>query len=110
MAGPEISLEALSRRASRIKPIPLKAPSRALGRSTKSGLQSGLVWGAAGGVDALIRKIRLELGGRVPAVATGGLARLISPHCVEIDHQSLDLTLQGMRLTWLYAQAQGVKP
>jgi type III pantothenate kinase len=47
-----------------------------------------------------VARIWAELGGRCPTVATGGLARLISPLCERIDEVDPHLTLQGLRLLW----------
>ena len=52
-----------------------------IGKTTTSALQSGLVYGFAGQVDAIVDRIRDELGAPdAPAIATGGLAELIAPH------------------------------
>ena len=50
-----------------------------IGKNTAASLQSGLVYGFAGQVDAIVERIRGELGVEAPAIATGGLADLIAP-------------------------------
>ena len=70
-------------------------------QTTTAALQSGLVYGFAGQVDAIVDRIRGELEApEAPVVATGGLAGLIAPHSSTITTVDLELTLQGLRLVW----------
>ncbi len=78
--GIEISMEALFQRAARLVKVDYVAPPSAIGRSTATALQSGLVYGFAGQVDGIVAAIRKELGVEARVVATGGLAELIAPH------------------------------
>src|SRR5580765_4253675 len=79
--GVEISMDALFARAARLLRVPFAAPERVIGKTTTSGLQSGMVYGFAGQVDGIAERIREELGAPdAPVVATGGLADLIAPH------------------------------
>ena len=99
--GVEISMEALFARAARLVRIPLEAPEHVIGKTTTQGLQSGMVYGFAGQVDAIVDRIRGELGEPdAPVVATGGLADLIAPHTRAITAIDPELTLQGLRLVW----------
>ena len=99
--GVEISMEALFARAARLVRIPLEAPEHVIGKTTTQGLQSGMVYGFAGQVDAIVDRIRDELGApAAPVVATGGLAELIAPHSRTITTVDQELTLQGLRLVW----------
>ena len=100
--GIEISMDALFARAARLTKVPFEAPERVIGRSTTAALQSGLVYGFAGQVDAIVARIRSELGAaEAPAIATGGLAQLIAPHSTTITTIDPELTLHGLRLVWL---------
>ena len=98
--GIEISLEALSQRAAALPRIRLEAPESAIGRGTLSAIQSGVIYGYAGQVDGLVGRIREELGNEAPAIATGGFAAIIAPHCEQIDEVDDLLTLTGLRLIW----------
>src|SRR6186713_3533035 len=60
--GIEISMDALFARAARLTKVPFTAPERVIGKTTTSALQSGLVYGFAGQVDAIVARIRDELG------------------------------------------------
>ena len=92
--------EELFRRAARLARVDLRRPERALGRTTEECLRVGVVWGNAGMVDSLVRRIRAELGGRPKVVATGGLASVLAPECETVDLVDEGLTLKGMRLLW----------
>jgi type III pantothenate kinase len=98
--GVEISIEALSQRAARLFKVDLEPPKQVIGKNTAAALQSGLIFGFAGQVDTIIRRIREELGEEATAIATGGLAGPIVPFCDEIDETDDLLTLKGLRLIW----------
>ena len=92
--------EELFRRAARLARVDLRRPERALGRTTEECLRIGVLWGNAGLVDALVRRVRAELGGRPKVIATGGLASVLAPECETVDVVDETLTLKGMRLLW----------
>jgi type III pantothenate kinase len=98
--GIEISMDALFKRAARLRKIDFVEPETVIGKTTVQSLQSGLVYGFAGQVDGIVEHIRAELGENAQTVATGGLADLISPHARTIDRVDPFLTLQGLRLVW----------
>jgi type III pantothenate kinase len=98
--GIEISMEALFLRAARLTKVDFAEPRTVIGKTTASALQSGLVYGFAGQVDGIVRRMRAELGDTAPVVATGGLAALIAPHSETIDLLDPLLTLEGLRLVW----------
>ena len=103
--GIEISMDALFERAARLVKVDFAAPPTAIGRTTATALQSGLVYGFAGQVDGIVGHIRGELGdGTAQVVATGGLATLIAPHAKTIDKVDPFLTLEGLRLVWERSQ------
>ena len=98
--GVMTSAEELFRRAARLPRVELRKPERALGRATEESLQAGVVWGAAGQVDALVRRLAIEMRATPHVIATGGLAALIAPECETINVVDGTLTLQGLRLIW----------
>ena len=99
--GIEVSMDALFARAARLPKVPFEAPERVISQTTTAALQSGLVYGFAGQVDAIVDRIREELEAPgAPVVATGGLAQLIAPHTRTIEHVDPWLTLEGLRLVW----------
>ena len=99
--GIEISMDALFARAARLPKVPFTAPEHVISQTTTAALQSGLVYGFAGQVDAIVSRIVAELGAAgAPVVATGGLAYLIAPHSATITAVDPELTLQGLRIVW----------
>jgi type III pantothenate kinase len=99
--GLEIATSALGERAAALFGIELRAPERAIGRTTAENMQSGAIFGYAGLVDGLVGRFRTELGGSAGVIATGGLAGVVAPHCLAIDRVEPWLTLEGLRLIWL---------
>jgi len=95
--GLEISLTALVERAARIGRIDLEAPETAIGRSSRAAIQSGVVFGFAGLIDGVVRRIEEELP-EPRLLATGGLASAIVPFTETIDEVDEMLTLKGLRL------------
>lgn len=98
--GVATSAEELFRRAARLPRVELRRPARALGRTTEESLQAGVLWGAAGQVDALVRRLALEMRGTPAVIATGGLAAIVAPECETINRVDEALTLKGMRIIW----------
>jgi type III pantothenate kinase len=98
--GIEISLEALSQRAAALPKVRLEAPRSAIGHNTLEAIQSGVVFGYAGQVDGLVARLREEMDEEATAIATGGFASAIVPHCEQIDETDDLLTLQGLRIIW----------
>jgi type III pantothenate kinase len=98
--GVASSAEELFRRAARLPKVELRRPARALGRTTEESLQAGVLWGAAGQVDALVRRLALEMKGTPMVIATGGLAAIVAPECETINRVDETLTLKGMRILW----------
>ena len=97
--GLEVSLSALVERAARIPRIDLGEPRAAIGRSSRAAIQSGVIFGFAGLIDGVTRRIEEELG-EARILATGGLAEAIVPFTETIDEVDDLLTLKGLRLVY----------
>ena len=98
--GLRISIEALSQRAARLPRIDLVRPRCAIGTNTAASMQSGIIFGYAGLVEALVNRISREIGGTPRVVATGGLAELIVRETGAVPLVDQHLTLEGLRLVW----------
>jgi type III pantothenate kinase len=59
-----------------------------------------LFWGYVSAVEGLIRRMREELGGEWPVIATGSYAPSIASETDLIGHVEPDLTLHGLRIIW----------
>ena len=98
--GVEISLDALAARAAQLRKVELVRPRSVIGKNTVEALQSGILYGFAGQVDGLVRRIIAEIGPVTSVVATGGLAPVVVPDAETITHHEPDLTLLGLRLVY----------
>ena len=102
--GIEISVDALALRAAALRKVELVPPRSVIGKNTVECLQSGILYGFAGQVDGLVRRIVRELspGGKEPVavLATGGLAPLVIGESETITDHVPDLTLLGLRLVY----------
>lgn len=96
--GIQISMQALTERAARLPNVDLAEPSQVIGRTTQASLQSGMVYGFAGAVDAIATRMQRELGEDTTFIATGGMATSITPFCEMVDEVDDLLTLTGLRL------------
>ena len=102
--GIEISVDALSRRAAQLLKVELTRPARVIGKNTVESLQSGIIFGFAGQVEGIARRMADELApgdpGSVTVIATGGLAPLVIDEVAVIDAYEPWLTLTGLRLVY----------
>ncbi|HEY4461910.1 MAG TPA: type III pantothenate kinase [Streptosporangiaceae bacterium] len=102
--GIEISVDALSRRAAQLLKVELTRPPRVVGKNTVEALQSGIVYGFAGQVEGIARRMARELAPANPdsvtIIATGGLAPLVINEVSIIDAHEPWLTLIGLRLVF----------
>ena len=102
--GIEISVDALSRRAAQLLKVELTRPSRVIGKNTVTALQSGIIFGVAGQIEGIVRRMSAELSPEDPdgvtVIATGGLAPLVLEEVKAIDVYEPWLTLIGLRLVY----------
>jgi type III pantothenate kinase len=102
--GIEISVDALTRRAAQLLKVELTRPQHVIGRSTVEALQSGIIYGFAGQVEGIARRMAAELAPDDPEsvtiIATGGLAPLVIDEVSIIDAHEPWLTLIGLRLVF----------
>jgi type III pantothenate kinase len=98
MTGIEVSLEALTERGARLPKVEMAAPKTVIAKNTIDAIRSGVVFGYAGAIDAILRRLYDELGAHASVVATGGLSSLVVPFTEEIEEVDDLLTLTGLRL------------
>lgn len=98
--GIEVSVDALAIRAARLLKVELVRPRSVIGKSTVEALQSGIIYGFAGQIDGIVRRIAEELDADPVVIATGGLAPLVLDESETITHHEPELTLIGLRLVF----------
>ncbi len=96
--GIHVAMEALFERTSMLHRVEIARPRSVIGRTTTTALQSGLLFGYAGMVDAMVGRIREELGRDARVVATGGLAQRVASETRSIERVEPFLTLEGLRI------------
>jgi len=104
--GLGISAEALFREASKLPRVELIIPKSVIGKNTITAMQSGIINGYAGLIDAIVLKMKKEIKEQYPkepepkVLATGGLVPLIAQQAKTIDVVDNDLTLEGLRIIY----------
>ena len=96
--GVVVAMEALFSRAAMLHRVELARPRSVIGKTTTEAIQSGMLFGYAGMVDAMVTRIRGELGAAAHVIATGGLAGRIAGESATIERVEPFLTLEGLRL------------
>ncbi len=96
--GIHVAMEALFARTSMLHRVEIARPRSVIGRTTTTSIQSGLLFGYAGMVDAMVERIRDELGHEARVVATGGLAQRVASETRTIERVEPFLTLEGLRI------------
>lgn len=101
--GIAISLAALADHGAQLRQVELLRPRAVIAKNTVEALQSGAVYGFAGQVDGMVRRMRAQpelVGAEPEVIATGGLATLVLDQCESVTRHEPDLTLHGLRLVY----------
>lgn len=98
--GVLMGLRALSSGTAQLPQVSLEAPQSVLGKNTVDCMRSGVVFGNAGMVDAMIDRIGEEMGEVLPVIATGGLASTVIPHCKHDITPDDNLVLKGLNILY----------
>ncbi len=98
--GLGISMEALFQKAARLTPVDFREPTKLIGTSPTSSMQSGFYYGALGTIDGILERLTAELGSHTTCIATGGQADLIARGSKFLRAVDPDLTLKGLQLLW----------
>jgi type III pantothenate kinase len=95
--GLQVGLEALAGRTAKLPQVALQAPGAVIGRETVSAIQAGVIYGAVGATEALVRRIRAVTGEEARVVASGGFAAVIAGETDVIERVEPHLVLYGLR-------------
>ncbi|MDH4223645.1 MAG: type III pantothenate kinase [candidate division Zixibacteria bacterium] len=96
--GIETSSANLFQRTALLSRVELKKPDKVIGTNTQDSLKSGIIYGAVGQIDEIVRRIEKELDKKTKVIATGGLADLISRESTTIKKLDPTLTLKGLKI------------
>ncbi|MBI4584595.1 MAG: type III pantothenate kinase [Planctomycetes bacterium] len=98
--GASTAAAALCQAAPRLPPLELAPPQGGLAGDTRTAINDGVIWQAAGGVERLLKELGKSLPWPFRVVATGGDAPLVVPHLAGIDLVEPDLVLEGLWLAY----------
>ncbi len=92
------SLDSLVNGTAKLPKVEIERPSSVIGKNTVTNMQSGIVFGFAGLVEYIVKKIKKELKvENITVVATGGFSEIIAKEIHCIDKIDKLLTLEGLK-------------
>ena len=94
--GVKLSYAALSSGTSLLPDISITAPKKCISKNTVDCMRSGAVFGTAGMIDGMIDRMEQELGEKCKLIATGGIAKFVTPYCRHEIICDSDLLLKGL--------------
>ena len=99
MPGLEVTSQALTSKTSRLPQVELTVPDRVLAKNTVDAMRSGLMFGYAGSIDTIVKKLIAETEMKDPQViATGGLGSVVTGPSCTITEYDPTLTLDGLAI------------
>lgn len=98
--GLKIAAESLHLKTAKLPKVDLAIPASVIGRDTVTSMQSGIMFGYAGLVDAIVKRIQKDIDQTTYVIATGGLASTIIPISQTIQEVRSNLTLEGLVLIY----------
>lgn len=91
------SLESLVSGTAKLPRVEIEAPKSVIATNTVTNMQAGIVFGFAGLVEYIVKKIKRELKEEAFTIATGGLSETIAKETSCIDVIDKMLTLNGLK-------------
>ncbi|MCD6526079.1 MAG: type III pantothenate kinase [Desulfuromonas sp.] len=104
--GLGISADALHEQASKLPRVEICQPPLVVAKNTVNSMQAGLLFGYAGLVDGIVKRMKQEVSTEPLVVATGGLAEQIAQASETIDSVDPLLTLDGLLLIYQLNKAE----
>ena len=98
--GVKISLDALTERTALLPGLQLDQPKQAIGRNTIDCMRSGIMMGNAAMIDGMVERMEAELGYKTTVIATGGIARFVTPMCKTPIIYDKDLLVKGLAVLY----------
>jgi len=96
--GLGVMTDYMYQRTALLPKIDLEEPVSVIGKTTKSAMLAGAIYGYRGLVRQIVTEIVAKLEGKVRIVGTGSYANLIAAKLPELQIVDLDLTLEGLRV------------
>ena len=95
-AGPRLIQQMFRQGTAQLPHVPMEMPPFAVGRSTVSALQAGMMFGFIDSVRGMLNRIAHELGEKPQIVLTGGWCNLLTTHLSHIHAVDQQLVLKGI--------------
>jgi type III pantothenate kinase len=92
--------DSLHLKTAKLPKVDLAIPPSIIGRDTATSMQSGIMFGYAGLVDAIVTRIQQEIDQPTYVLATGGMASSVTPISKTIQEVRPYLTLEGLALLY----------
>ena len=105
LPGVNVALNSLVSNTAQLPRINLDIPKRVIGKNTIECMRNGIMYGNAATIDGIIDRMEAELGEKATLIATGGMARFITPLCNHKIIYDPDLLIRGLLI--LYRQNTG---
>lgn len=92
------SLDSLVNGTAKLPRVEIEAPDSIIAKNTVTNMQAGIVFGFAGLVEYIVKRIKRELKvDKIKTIATGGFSEIISKEIDCIDVVDKLLTLEGLK-------------
>ncbi|MDE5728865.1 MAG: type III pantothenate kinase [Clostridia bacterium] len=102
------SLDSLVNGTAKLPRVEIERPASVIGKNTVTNMQSGIVFGFAGLVEYIVKKIKREMKEEnVTVVATGGFSEIIAKEISCIDKVDKFLTLDGLKHLYNLNKTEG---
>ena len=99
--GLKSAAESLSAAAAKLPKVELSAPKSAIGKTTITNMQSGIIYGYSGMVESMVKRIEREADmSDAVVVATGGISDIVNKCVRVIDVVDRTLTLRGLNIIY----------
>lgn len=99
--GIKISSDVLFEKAAKLPKVELVKPRRVIGKNTINSMQAGIIYGYAGLVEYIVKKMKAEIRDKsVKVVATGGFVTFVVNEAVCIDIVDRFLSLEGLNIIY----------
>ncbi|MCH5165550.1 MAG: type III pantothenate kinase [Clostridiales bacterium] len=99
--GLKAAAESLSAVAAKLPKVELAIPKCAIGKTTITNMQSGVIFGYSGMIESMVARLKAESGlNDAKVIATGGISDIVN-RCVHvIDIVDRTLTLRGLNILY----------
>lgn len=102
------SLDSLVNGTAKLPRVEIERPAHVIGTNTVTNMQSGIVFGFAGLVEYIVKKMKKEMKlENVTTVATGGFSEIIAGEISCIDKVDKLLTLEGLKYLYYLNSTDG---